>query len=78
MHQKPSFYQRYTLINKIGQGGFGKVYLAKDKLHQNQLVVVKVNKDVITNNHEYQIALKLNQMKLLRFPRIYKKGMVKN
>ena len=42
------------LLEKLSQGGFGKVYLAFDKAEQQQ-VVVKVNSREDINELEYKI-----------------------
>jgi serine/threonine protein kinase len=33
---------RYERLEKLGSGGFGKVYLMRDKESQNQLYAVKI------------------------------------
>eukprot|EP00435_Cladocopium_sp_Y103_P034138 s2532_g8.t1 len=39
--ERPAFYQQFILQDKIGQGSYGKVYLAKDKRNQ-RISAVKV------------------------------------
>ena len=39
-----TFGDRYRLVEKIGQGSFGKVYLAKDKLGSKKQVAIKTEK----------------------------------
>ena len=64
------------MINKIGQGGFGKVYLAKET-SKNKKVVVKLNNDERANTQEYKIMKKLDSLDLDCFPKVYGKGFVK-
>mmetsp|Transcript_68934 Transcript_68934/g.121870 ORF Transcript_68934/g.121870 Transcript_68934/m.121870 type:complete len:603 (+) Transcript_68934:72-1880(+) len=40
LHEEPSFYNQYELLQKVGQGSYGKVYLAKDR-YTNENVAVK-------------------------------------
>lgn len=45
-HGEPFNYQqildRYEKLEKLGSGGFGKVYLCKDKEQNNKLCAIKV------------------------------------
>lgn len=45
---------RFLFLEKISQGGFGKVYLAYDKKKQEE-VVVKVNSREDINDEEFKI-----------------------
>ncbi|NMG10127.1 hypothetical protein [Brasilonema sp. UFV-L1] len=42
---------KYTLEKKLGQGGFGVTYLAKDK--NDNRVVIKILKDIDTNTCDF-------------------------
>ena len=51
----------YSFVDKLGEGGFGKVYLAADRLVPGRLVAVKVLKD---SRPEYRKEL-ISEMRLL-------------
>ena len=55
------------LKKKISQGGFGKVYLALDKL-KKMLVIVKVNAELEMNDNEFEIMKDLSDKNLKGFP----------
>ena len=46
---------RYKIISKISQGGFGKIYKCKD-VQSNKSYVVKINSDSDINSNEYEIS----------------------
>jgi len=47
---------RYQLLQKIGQGAFGKVYRASDKLNPKTMVAIKTEE--ISNDKSYSHLLK--------------------
>lgn len=70
-------HNRYEIVRKLGEGGMGSVFLAKDKLFFNKLVALKIiNKTFLSNLnnlvHEYEIMSKLwhdNIAKIYEFDR---------
>lgn len=50
---------RFKIISKISQGGFGKIYKCKD-VHSNKSYVVKINSDSDINDNEFEISQKLS------------------
>ena len=60
-------------MKKISQGGFGKVYLAKDKFNKIE-VVVKVNAEQEMNDNEFKIMKDLSDKNLLGFPKVLTSG----
>ena len=67
---------RYIVHKIISQGGFGKVYLAFDKL-MNHEVVVKVNAEKEMNDKEFQITKDCSDHNLQGFPKVYSAGTIK-
>lgn len=66
---------RYVIKKKISQGGFGKVYLAKDKFLKVE-VVVKVNAELEMNDNEFEIMKDLSDKNLQGFPKVFTSGFV--
>ena len=50
---------KFMCKKKINQGGYGKIYLAIDKV-QRCPVVVKINKDQNISEHEHKVLQLLN------------------
>jgi serine/threonine protein kinase len=50
---------RFKIIYKISQGGFGKIYKCKD-VQSNKSYIVKINSDIDINDNEFKIAQKLS------------------
>ena len=51
---------RFKIISKISQGGFGKIYKCKD-VQSNKSYIVKINSDSDINDNEVEIAQKLSE-----------------
>ena len=66
---------KYVLKKKLSQGGFGKVYLAFDKV-ANKEVVIKVNSEVEMNQTEFKIMSALSGIS--GFPKVFSSGMIDN
>ena len=66
---------RYKILTKLSQGGFGKVYLCK-YIHSNKEFIAKVNSDTIMNDSEYAVAQKMSGTK--GFPQTYEKGSIED
>ena len=66
---------RYILKNKISQGGFGKVYLAIDKITKHE-VVIKVNSEKDMNENEFSIMRSLSDKNISGFPKVYSQGLI--
>jgi serine/threonine protein kinase len=45
---------RYQVMKKLAQGGFGKIYLGKD-LETNDEIIVKLNAQSSINDNEFEI-----------------------
>ena len=58
---------RYVLKKKICEGGFGKVYLAFDKI-KKVYVITKINAELDMNDNEFEIMKHLSDKKLSGFP----------
>ena len=58
---------KYKIKKKISQGGFGKVYLAKD-IFTREKVVIKVNAEIDMNDNEFKIMKDLSDRKTVGFP----------
>ncbi|MEA5564227.1 serine/threonine-protein kinase [Anabaena sp. UHCC 0399] len=66
---------RYRLVRQIGQGGFGRTYLAEDKKKSNQTCVLKEFAPQVTEKQDLQKAKELfereaNVLKKLHHPQI--------
>ena len=46
----------FDFIKKLGEGGFGKVYLVCNKKSEKLLALKAVEKSVIIGNHDYEIT----------------------
>ncbi len=57
--------KKYIIIRKIGQGGFGKVYYAKDKVFQKEVAIKKILKDKNNENNVYNLRI-LNEINILK------------
>ena len=57
--------KKYIIIRKIGQGGFGKVYYAKDKIFQKEVAIKKILKDKNNENNVYNLRI-LNEINILK------------
>ena len=68
---------RYVLKKKISQGGFGKVYLAIDKVTKHE-VVIKVNSEKDINYNEFVIMKDLSDKNISGFPKVYSQGLIQN
>ena len=66
---------KYKIKKKISQGGFGKVYLAENKITK-QKVIIKVNAEIEMNDNEFKIAKHMSDLDLKGFPKVYSAGMV--
>ena len=66
---------RYILKNKISQGGFGKVYLAIDKITKHE-VVIKVNSEKEMKENEFAIMRSLSDKNISGFPKVYSQGLI--
>ncbi len=67
------FLDNYELINKIGSGSFGEVYIAKNKI-DNKMYAAKIeeNKDKNRLKSEYNIYKKINKNnKIDGIPKVY-------
>ena len=65
---------RYRILDKIGQGGFGKVYRCKDTQNGWEFVA-KVNSDAQDNDNEFIISQAMSGEK--GFPKVYGSGLTK-
>ena len=46
----------FDFIKKLGEGGFGKVYLVRNKKTEKLLALKAVEKSIIIGNHDYEIT----------------------
>jgi serine/threonine protein kinase len=67
---------KFKIKKKISQGGFGKVYLAKDLINKKE-VVVKINAEVEMNGNEFDIMKDMSDSEIAGFPEVYSSGMIK-
>ena len=58
---------------KIQEGGFGKVYLAFDKIKKVQ-VIIKINAELNMNDNEFKVMKILSDKKLSGFPKVFSSG----
>lgn len=63
------------MLKKIAQGGFGKVYLAYDKIRRKEMVV-KINAEYDMNDNEFAIMKDISDKNLPGFPKVYGTGIV--
>ena len=66
---------RFHVKSKISEGGFSKVYLGKDLLTK-QDVIVKVNAKKDMNDHEFEVMKEISGTK--GFPIVYDSGVYTN
>jgi serine/threonine protein kinase len=66
---------KYGVIDKISQGGFGKVYSAINLVTKEQ-VVVKVNSSKQVNDEEFKMAKLFSGIKGV--PIVYEEGVYEN
>ena len=68
-HNLPLIANRYQLLEKLGQGGMGKVYKAYDRLN-NQMVALKQVLLTSTGSENIELAQEFRIMASLRHPHI--------
>jgi len=66
-------FAEYRKIKVIGQGGFGKVYLAENKITQEKVAIKFVNTNIIANAKDVDMVFREAEMlKSLNHPNIVK------
>lgn len=66
-------FAEYRKIKVIGQGGFGKVYLAENKITQEKVAIKFVNTNIISNAKDVDMVFREAEMlKSLNHPNIVK------
>ena len=64
--------RRYTFVEKLGEGAFGKVHLYKEKINPKNLIAVKVFNGINEDNIPKNIKKEKNLLLSINHPNIVK------